>query len=204
MTGHSVGTVAGIPVAAGEIDAREAALRAGRLAAALPLAGTSEGRQLRRWLTQLAVTERVVAVDAAARGVVVDRSTPTEEQLLPDVTARLEIGSIATAALNDPLARALFVHVTAGVTAGDDDIRSYHTRNPSRFAQRRADADGWHTTAPADFDEVRPAVAAHLTGAARRRAFRIWLDARRAELVELAPGYEHPGDPRQPDNTHKH
>jgi len=23
-------------------------------------------------------------------------------------------------------------------------------------------------------------------------------------VVELAPGYEHPGDPRQPDNTHRH
>ena len=25
-----------------------------------------------------------------------------------------------------------------------------------------------------------------------------------AAQVWLAPGYEHPGDPRQPDNTHKH
>jgi len=47
-------------------------------------------------------------------------------------------------------------------------------------------------------------IADHLRGAARRRAFRLWLDARCAELVELAPGYEHPGDPRQPDNTHRH
>ena len=30
------------------------------------------------------------------------------------------------------------------------------------------------------------------------------LDERRAALVVLAPGYEHPGDPRQPDNTHRH
>ncbi|MDD4867023.1 MAG: malonyl CoA-ACP transacylase, partial [Mycobacterium sp.] len=44
----------------------------------------------------------------------------------------------------------------------------------------------------------------HLRGAARRHAFRVWLDARRAALVRLAPGYEHPGDPRQPDNTHRH
>ena len=48
------------------------------------------------------------------------------------------------------------------------------------------------------------AVAEHLRAAARRRAFRIWLDARCAALVELPPGYEHPGDPRQPDNTHRH
>ena len=45
---------------------REAALRAGPAAATLPRAGTSEGRQLRRWLTQLLVTERVVAAEAAA------------------------------------------------------------------------------------------------------------------------------------------
>jgi alpha-mannosidase len=32
----------------------------------------------------------------------------------------------------------------------------------------------------------------------------VWLDARGAELVRLAAGYEHPGDPRQPDNTHRH
>ena len=52
--------------------------------------------------------------------------------------------------------------------------------------------------------EVRSAIADHLRGAARRRAFRVWLDARRAALVRLAPGYEHPGDPRQADNTHRH
>ena len=48
------------------------------------------------------------------------------------------------------------------------------------------------------------AITEHLRAAARRRAFRLWLDGRLANLVELAPGYEHPGDPRQPDNTHKH
>jgi alpha-mannosidase len=41
-------------------------------------------------------------------------------------------------------------------------------------------------------------VNAHLE-MARREA-----DLRREELVELAPGYEHPGDPRQPDNVHRH
>ena len=46
----------------------EARLRNGPRAAALPASGTSEGRQLRRWLTQLIVTERVVAAEAAARG----------------------------------------------------------------------------------------------------------------------------------------
>ncbi len=56
-----VATVAGVAVAVDEVDAAEARLRDGPRAAALPASGTSEGRQLRRWLTQLIVTERVVA-----------------------------------------------------------------------------------------------------------------------------------------------
>jgi [acyl-carrier-protein] S-malonyltransferase len=196
--------VGGVPIAVDEVDAREAALRAGRLAAALPRAGTSEGRQLRRWLTQLLVTERVVAVESAALGVTPD-AAPAEDELLPDESARLEIGSVAAAALADPLARALFMHVTATVEVCDDDVADYHARNPLRFAPQPR-ADGWRTSRPAApaLDEVRSVIADHLLAAARRRAFRVWLDARRAALVELAPGYEHPGDPRQPDNTHRH
>jgi len=60
--------------------------------------GTSEGRQLRRWLTQLIVTERVVAAEVAARGLTA-RGAPAEAEVLPDLTARLEIGSVAAAAL---------------------------------------------------------------------------------------------------------
>jgi len=178
-------TVAGVPVPVADVDAREAALRASPQSAALPRPGTSEGRQLRRWLTQLLVTEKVVAAEARTLGVTVTASTPTEEDLLPDLTARLEIGSIAAGALADPLARALFDRVTAGVDVDSDTVADYHRRNPGRFL---SDGD----------------LAAHLRGAARRRAFRIWLDQRRAALVQLAPGYEHPGDPRQPDNIHRH
>jgi [acyl-carrier-protein] S-malonyltransferase len=200
-----VATVAGIPVSVGEVDERESRLRTGLRAAALPASGTSEGRQLRRWLTQLIVTERVVAAEAAARGLNV-RDAPTESELLPDTTARLEIGSVAAAALADPRARALYGAVTADVEVADDDVVDYHARNPLRFAPPRPAPHGWR--APSDevppLHEVRSAIVEHLRGAARRRAFRMWLDARRAELVQLAPGYEHPGDPRQPDNTHRH
>ena len=176
--------VGGVPVSVEEVDAREERLRHSTVASSLPPAGTSEGRQLRRWLTQLLVTERVVAYEAALRGLSAD-GAPTEEQLLPDTTARLEIGSITAAALSHPLGRALFTDITAAVDVTDDDVAAYQARNPRRFA----------TTTE---------VAGHLRGAARRRAFRVWLDARCAALVELAPGYEHPGDPRQPDNTHRH
>jgi [acyl-carrier-protein] S-malonyltransferase len=177
-------TVGGVPVWVDEVDAREDRLRAGRLASSLPRPGTSEGRQLRRWLTQLLVTERVVAGEASARGLRAD-GAPTEDDLLPDMAVRLEIGSVAAAVLADPLARALFADVTAAVDMTDADVAVYRIRNPVRFANAADTAD-------------------HLRGAARRRAFRLWLDARCAELVELAPGYEHPGDPRQPDNTHRH
>ena len=198
-------TVDGVAVSVDEVDAREVRLRDGSLAAALPAAGTSEGRQLRRWLTQLIVTERVVAVQAAALGVTA-QDAPSEAELLPDTTARLEIGSIAAAVLSNPCARALFVRVTAGVDVSDDDVADYHARNPLRFAATECDRHGWRAPAAAapPLHQVRAAIADHLRAAARRRAFRVWLDERRAELVQLAPGYEHPGDPRQPDNTHRH
>lgn len=200
-----VATVAGIPVRVDEVDAAEARLRAGPGAAALPARGTGEGRQLRRWLTQLMVTERVVAAEADARGLS-GRDAPSETELLPDVTARLELGSVAAATLADPRARALFADVTAGVRVTDEEVAAYHARNPLRFAEPRREGHGWRAPSPVapPLHEVRPAIADHLRGAARRRAFRVWLDARRAELVRLAPGYEHPGDPRQPDNVHRH
>ena len=177
-------SVGGVPVTVDEIDAREAELRASRVASSLPRPGTSEGRQLRRWLTQLVVAERVVAAEAAARGVTAD-GAPPEDDLLPDATVRLEIGSVAASVLADPLARAMFTDLTVDVDVPAESVTSYRTRNPLRY---RTDED----------------VAAHLRDAARRRAFRLWLDARCAAVVQLAPGYEHPGDPRQPDNTHRH
>ena len=130
MTAAMVG---GVPVSVDEIDAREAQLRASRVASSLPRPGTSEGRQLRRWLTQLLVTERVVAAEAAARGLSAD-DAPSEDDVLPDMAVRLEIGSVAASVLSEPLARALFVSVTAGVDVTDDEVASYAARNPSRFA----------------------------------------------------------------------
>ena len=205
MSTQLVATVAGLPISVNEIDSAEARLRSGAHAAALPAGGTSEGRQLRRWLTQLIVTEVVVAAEAAARGLT-GREAPTETELLPDLTARLEIGSVAAAVLADPRARALFADVTATVQVTDDDVADYHERNPRRFAAPRRGSDGWRVPSPVSpsLEEVQSVITEHLRSAARRRAFRVWLDARRAALVQLAPGYEHPGDPRQPDNTHRH
>ena len=189
-------TVAGQPVAVAEVDAREAALRNSPQTAALPRPGTSESRQLRRWLTQILVTERVIAGEAEALGVAVGPDTPAIEELLPDLTARLEMGSVVAGVLADPLARAVFARVTSDVDVDVDVVADYHRRNPRRFA-RFDDPDP-------EFSSVATQIAVMLRGAARRRAFRIWVEQRRAALVRLASGYEHPGDPRQPDNTHRH
>lgn len=200
-----VATVAGRPISVAELDDRESRLRASALAPSLPASGTSEGRQLRRWLTQLLVTDEVVRVAAEELGLD-GRDAPGEADLLPDAAARMELGSIGAAALEQPLARALFVRVTAAVQLSDDEVAAYHSRNPFRFARPVPGADGWSsapTVAPA-LDQVRPLITAHLLGSARRKAFRHWLDARRAESVQLAHGYEHPGDPRQPDHVHRH
>ena len=199
-----VATVGDAVVHVEEVDAHEERLRATRLANALPRPGTSEGRQLRRWLVQVLVTARVVAAEATAAGLTAD-GAPSEDALLPDVAARLEIGSVAAAALEEGLARALFVHVTSGVEVTEQEVRDYNARNPFRFGGRSVGAGGWSgRRVKASLDDVRATIAEHLVASARRREFRRWLDARREELVQLAPGYEHPGDPRQPDNIHEH
>jgi [acyl-carrier-protein] S-malonyltransferase len=201
----SVATVGGQPVSLDELDRRERELRSSAaLAGVLPAAGTSEGRQLRRWLTQLLVTERVIEIEAAGRGVTAP--APGADEVLPDATARLEIGSVASAVLSaSTLARALFAELTMAVDVTEDEVRGYHARNPYRFAPARRGAGGWHEPPQQPpLAQVRARIVDELRGAARRRAFATWLDGRRAELVRLEPGYEHPGDPRQPDNTHKH
>ncbi len=196
--------VGGRSVEVAEVDERERRLRDRMPAASLPLAGTSEGRQLRRWLTQLIVTERVVIAEAARLGVTAT-DAPSLDDVLPSTAARQELGSIAAAALGVPLARALFAYITHDVVVGDEEVASYHAGNPKRFARSVTGPSGWQVADKAPtLAAARPAIAAHLLGVARRLAFRTWLDTRRADLVVLAPGYEHPGDPRQPDNTHKH
>jgi [acyl-carrier-protein] S-malonyltransferase len=57
---------------------------------------------------------------------------------------------------------------------------------------------------PARFAEDAPALRAHLLGVARATTVARWLERERAARVLTAAGFEHPGDPRQPDNTHRH
>lgn len=90
------------------------------------------------------------------------------------------------------------------------------TRNALSAGRRRAgplrSELGWHLVAVdgvlpgrlIPYDQVRTEIAAYLLDRQRQQAFGRWLDARYATLVRLAPGYEHPADPRQPDATHRH
>jgi [acyl-carrier-protein] S-malonyltransferase len=197
-------TVGSETISVADVDAREHAIRAGSSAHALPRPGTGEARQLRRWLTQVLVAERVVAAEAAAcrgrRG-----PAPSEDDVLPDTVARMEIGSVAAATLGTVHGRVVFATVTAGVRVTDDEVAAYHARNPLRFGRAGVAHGGWSATPVAtEFEAVRTEIAAHLLAAAQRREYRRWLDARCAAVVTLAEGYEHPGDPSQPDNTHRH
>ncbi|TDV50753.1 peptidylprolyl isomerase [Actinophytocola oryzae] len=243
-----VARVAGTPIDVADVDGREAALRAGPVAPTLPRERTGEGRQLRRWLVQVLVAERLVAIEAAARGL---GPGPELASIAPDRAAMLGLGSVAADLLaRDPLARAVFVAVTDEVAVSDAAVERFYLDNPERFrvpeervvwdgttrwVLRRGervgpvedavfaaaagetvgpvwDPLGTHTFVVEDvrpgrvrsLEEAREEIEAFLLAPARRRAFTAWLDRGMAARVELAPGYEHPGDPGQPDNTHRH
>lgn len=251
----TVAWVGGSPIDVSDVDDREGVLRSGPVASTLPREHTSEGRQLRRWVVQVLVAERLVRAEADARGLT-EAGAPELVELAPDRAAMLGLGSVAADVLTrNPLARAVFVAVTAEVRVSEVDLERFHTANPERFRveeQRvvRHTLDGvdrpprtlrrGELTGPVEdavfaadvgavvgpivdplgshtlvVDEVRPArtrslaesraeIEAHLLAGVRRRAFTAWLDRHAATAVRLADGYEHPGDPGQPDNTHRH
>jgi [acyl-carrier-protein] S-malonyltransferase len=71
---------------------------------------------------------------------------------------------------------------------------------------------GWHLlvvdavlpAGPLPYEQVRADIAAELADRARQLAFARWLAEAAARRIRLAPGFEHPADPRQPDATHRH
>ncbi|MBT2224427.1 hypothetical protein KLK06_00985 [Nonomuraea sp. NEAU-A123] len=250
--GAVIGWVGGRPISREPLDRRIRELRDSPLNAALPVPGTSEDRQLARWLTQVILTEALCEDEATARGL-----APVETEPLAPLAA-VELGSINAAAYNgNPWVRALFEHVTAtaevppewlppvaapdaarhvvrhrvfadradaaAATAADLEPLGPVTLGslPAAIAdaiQRRPygtlvgpieDALGWHVAVahpeptPAHSPSSKPGTVSR-RDAARRRMFARWLDELRAAKVELVPGLEHPGDPRQPDNHHKH
>jgi [acyl-carrier-protein] S-malonyltransferase len=173
-------------IPASAVDERVAALQAGPYAARLPHPSTMEGRNLRRWLTQALVTEAVVEHEASVRGLT---SVGFAEQVTR--SAALRTGGVAAAVLAaHPLARVLRDAVTADVTVPSETVVDYHRRNRDRY--------------PSDLPRERERIVQVLLDQARERYFARWLDERCAALVRLAPGYEHPADPAQPDYAHHH
>ncbi|MEV1166827.1 hypothetical protein [Nonomuraea sp. NPDC049784] len=271
------GWVDGRPIPRERLQRRIAELRNGPFRATLPVPGSSEDRQLARWLTQVILTEALCEALASDLGL-----DPVEAEPFEGVAA-VELGSINTAAYNgNPWVRAVFEHVTAAAEAppewrspasaeGAPQHLIRHRLFPDHSSAHRATPDaldslgpasldslpaaiadalqrhpygtlvgpvqdtlGWHVAIATPFEErgaaLRPAPrpplptacntptsakqaitptqqdrsGATLLDAARRRIFARWLDDMRAKKVELVPGLEHPGDPRQPDNHHKH
>ncbi|MFE6051365.1 hypothetical protein ACFQ6N_11440 [Kitasatospora sp. NPDC056446] len=230
----TLGLLDGHPVPRTALDRRLAALRTGPRSTALPQPGSSEDRQLTRWVAQVLLTEALCATVAAERDLPVGGAGPARL----DQQAAVELGSITAAAYEGSAAvRAVYRAVTADTEPSPADIAHYRTLTarppatrwhialpdggfeadpdtlPTALAEalREAPPGAWVTvgswtatllatlTVPRDPD---PAPA--LRDAARRAAFVRWLDGERARRLTLVEGLEHPGDPAQPDNHHRH
>jgi [acyl-carrier-protein] S-malonyltransferase len=181
-----------LPVRVEEIDARLHRLRDRDRTGSLPQPTSREGRQLRRWVTQVAVVERLCVGELAAR----ERETrgiPTaagaDEVTTAGAPSRAEaaaLGSIVAAAwANEPAVARAAAAVTAAV--------ALTTAERERAARLAAGADG----RPVWSDD-------ELLASARIEAFSRWLATATHARVRLTTGYEHPGDSAQPDNVHQH
>lgn len=173
--------VHGEPVTVAEVEARLARVRASGFGARLPGAGTAEGRNARRWVTQLLCAERLVGAelgpaDTAPRPLTIDRA--------------LGVGGVAAAVL---AMRPDAVRVVAAPEPDESSVRNYYHRNSDRYADRGI-----------GYAAVREDISASLHARARDRAFAAWLEQRMERDVVLQPGFEHPADPRQPDVMHRH
>lgn len=161
-----------------EVDERARQLYEGPLAARLPHPASPEGRNLRRWLVQLMTMERVVAQECDVRGEAGPAALPLA----------LRTGGVIASVLATPAGQALFARVEADIPPGE--VRAYYDRNRDRH--------------PGPFARESAGIAAQLVQARREALFARWLERRHREKVTLMPGFEHPGDPRQPDATHRH
>jgi [acyl-carrier-protein] S-malonyltransferase len=194
VNAHTAAWVGDTPVLVAEVDARLDQLRAGPRAALLPVAHSAEGRQLRRWATQVVVTRHLLEIEAAALG---PGPVPPLAAIVADRQVALELGGIVANVLaQSGPARRVFAEVTRSVQASSSDVAAYYARNLDEFP----DPAG----RPRPLESVAADIGRNLTLSLRRRCFVDWLDRRSASLVRLEPGHEHPGDPRQPDATHRH
>lgn len=172
-----------------EVDKRLADLRTGPFAARIPAEHTAEGRNARRWLVQLRTAEMLIEQEIQLRGL--PRET-TKPRL--DLVSALRVGGVAAAVLTStPGAQRLADQVAGRIDIPEQTAHDYYTRNLDRYQDGQI-----------PFAQVRSEITAELAGSERDRRFALWLETRRAELVRLAPGYQHPATPGHPDATHRH
>jgi [acyl-carrier-protein] S-malonyltransferase len=180
--------VDGEAVPSAEVEARLVRLRERDLTDALPAPQTREGRQLRRWVTSVAVVERLCAAELASREACGASGRPASPWPAgtPSPSEAAAMGSIVAAAwANEPAV----AQAAAAVT-------------------QKVRLDGWGEAHAArlasDTDGVPIWSSEQLVTAARLDAFVRWLAAATRNRVRLEPGYEHPGDSTQPDYLHEH
>ncbi|TDD06424.1 hypothetical protein E1292_15030 [Nonomuraea deserti] len=151
-----IGWVDGRPISRKLLDERLTALREGPLSAALPVPGTSEDRQLARWLTQVILTEALCESTATGLGL-----RPRERPPLDRLSA-VELGSINAAAYNgSPWVRAMFDHVTADVIT-PPEWRRRPSPGPASLARHLVrhrlftDRERASEASPADLEPLGP------------------------------------------------
>lgn len=224
-----IGWVDGVPVPRAALDARLAALRA--RPGALPKPGTSEDRQLIRWTAHVLLTEELCRREAAARALRVTSHAPLDPVAavhLGSISSAAwqscaEVGAVFAAVVpstsdvaDRPAVRRWWrvrygnPLTPIGWTTLDDlppPVANALRTAPLGTVIGPVEYGGLPHQAVADEHEDRPVdddSPARRQQGTRLREFSRWLDHRRATAVRTAPGFEHPGDPTQPDCTHRH
>ena len=154
----------------------------------------------------------VLATSAAARAVLATFTTrPTEAEVRahylahPDRYARGERWLARQAFAPTPDALVLGPQTELDPATLVPELRGRpHGPVHSGLGWHRLVVDAVLPAGPVPYEQVRPEIEAELTARATQLAFARWLDAAAAERIRLAPGFEHPADPRQPDATHRH
>lgn len=180
--------VDGVAVSVAHVEARLVRLRDRDRAYALPAPETREGRQLRRWIAQVAVVERLCAAELASREASDASGGPASPWAAgtPSPSEAAAMGSVVAAAwANEPAVAQVAAAVTAEVR-----LDPHAEADASRLAAGGHGVPIW--------------TREQLLTAARLDAFIRWLAGATRNRVRLEPGYEHPGDSTQPDYLHEH
>ncbi|MFB9468909.1 hypothetical protein ACFFR3_05295 [Nonomuraea salmonea] len=130
------------------------------------------------------------------------QSTPHTQTIITAPAESLSTASPHQTTVTTPPGQTITITPSPGTTV---------PTSPSPMAATAPQSDEPQSDEPEGIVQTLPHPTSRPTGhdhdllaAARRKAFARWLDDMRARKVTLVPGLEHPGDPRQPDNHHKH